>query len=753
MASKCNDAFQFESIISGLRDRVAILPIVLLLWSLSLTGELHAEQWTTHTNTSFVSGLASMGNELCAGTSGGAVLWDLATGIPAKITATEGLADQWVKDVYIDASGDHWYGTVAGVQKFDGVDWATYTVANSPLPSDVVYSIVQDLDGAMWFGTSYGCARFDGVDWDVYTDLGGGATNVAVRGIDVDTQNRIWTANNPADFGAPGGVSMFDGGAWTRHDPDPDTMGQYNLSLIVDSNDQVWVGSWTNWVFVYDGSSWTHYDSSNSGLIGRSIESFGLDSDNYVWIGNRNSNTTGGATRYDGSTWVSYTPSNSGMPDKYVYAIAASGDTVFFGTGANSIASFDGVTWRSLAYPGEPHSNWITSSTQGTLGAINGVFFGTDHYGVAVYDDGAWSSYTSLNSGLVDDFVNDLYLEDGILWVACQYTGVHKFNGSSWQNYNTGNSGLLGDIALSVDMDSQGVLWMGTAGWDGPMEQNGALAKFDGTTWTNYYLSNSGLIDDDNLKVAVDSDDIIWVGTEEGLSRFDGISDWTSYHTGNSGLVENHVKAIAFAANGDKWFGTLGGISRLRSGSWTSFTQADGLPSNEVRDINVSGETVWVATAAGAASYVEGEGWTAYTQTDGLGDNDVRSVEVLGGETIFFGTDESGISILELNPTGLSEPQEGESVARILVESWPNPFNPSTRISFKLPEAGRAALSIYDVSGGHVATLADGVFEAGKHALTWNGRSQEGRELPSGMYFVRVMSGSMVTTGKITLIK
>ena len=54
-------------------------------------------------------------------------------------------------------------------------------------------------------------ARFDGTTWSVFTNLGGGATNVSVRGIGVDSSNRIWTANNPHVFGNAGGVSMYDG--------------------------------------------------------------------------------------------------------------------------------------------------------------------------------------------------------------------------------------------------------------------------------------------------------------------------------------------------------------------------------------------------------------------------------------------------------------------------------------------------------------------------------------------------------------
>ncbi|MCD4747895.1 MAG: hypothetical protein K8R59_00865 [Thermoanaerobaculales bacterium] len=621
------------------------LMIVICLCS----GTVPAQTWTTYTETSFVGGIAADGNDVWAGTDGGLLHWDIASATYQKYTTSEGLADQWVKDVLIDSVGDLWIGTKAGVQHFDGTTWTTYDTSNSPLPNDIVYAITEDLDGDMWFGTAYGCAELSGASWTVFTDLGGGATNVAVRGIDVDSSNQIWTANNPSDYGDPGGVSMYDGATWTRLDPDPDSIGQYFLSLIVDDSDNVWAGSWTNWVFVYDGAVWAHYDSANSELVGKNIEAFEVDSSGTVWIGNHESfgsPAPQGMTTFDGSTWTTYTPANSGLPESFVYSISSTGANLYFGTGGMWTAGFDGTTWEYFEPSNEPHCNWITAIDEGEVGALpSALYFGTEFYGVAVLSGGAWSSYWTGNSGLGDNSVNDVHVDDGTLWVGCQYSGLWEYDGTTWVGYDPSNSDLLGDIVLSVDTDSTGVVWLGNAGWDGPYEQNGAVARFDGASWTSYYLANSSLIDDDNLHVRVAPDDTIWIGTEEGISHFDGVSSWTNYDTTNSGLVEDHVQAIAFDSSDGKWFGTRGGISYLDgTGAWTSYTTADGLPSNEIRDIAIadSGE-VWVATNAGAA-VLNGSSWTAVTQTDGLADNDVTAIASGSDGLLWFGTDRSGIS-------------------------------------------------------------------------------------------------------------
>ncbi len=725
--------------------------VFLIGFSFSIAG---AGAWHTYTDASYVSGLAVSGEDLWGGTDGGVLKWDLVSETYIKYTATEGLADQRVKDVMIDDSGNLWFGTVEGVQRFDGSSWTTYNTSNSPLPNDTVFSLAQDQDGTLWFGTAYGCASFDGVDWQVFTDLGGGATNVAVRGIDVDSQNRIWTANNPDSYGDPGGVSVYDGISWTRHNPDPSDIGQYFLSLAVDDNDNVWAGSWTNWAFMYGGSSWTHFDSGNSALVGTQIECVEIENGTVVWIGTHAPNptpTTGGVARFDGSHWTSYTPANSGLPDRYIYAIAAGEGTVYFGTGSTGCASFDGLAWGYYETSNEPHTNWITSIEEGSLGLDDiCLYFATDHYGIAVLDRQTWSSYTSYNSDLGDDYVNDVHVAGGVLWAACQFTGAWTFDGLGWENYSSSAGDLLGDIILSADSDSHGDIWLGTSGWDGPMGQDGAVSRFNGSSWTHYYLENSGLIDDDGLEVAVDATDMIWIGTEEGVSKFDGVSTWTSYHTGNSGLIENHVQAIAFDSQNAKWFATRGGVSQLAGATWTSYTTADGLPSNVIRDIAVADDDlIWVATDAGAARLEHDRGWVAYPQGEGLGDNNLTAIGVGSQGPVWFGTRRSGISSYDEAGAGIESPDSPCSLAGQGVLVSPNPFRTSVVISYALPGQSAMHVSIYDTAGRLVRQLRSG---AGR-SICWDGRTSGREPAARGVYFYRIDGGDVGLGGKLLLLR
>jgi DNA-binding beta-propeller fold protein YncE len=82
-----------------------------------------------------------------------------------------------------------------------------------------------------------------------------------------------------------------------------------------------------------------------------------------------------------------------------------------------------------------------------------------------------------------------------------------------------------------------------------------------------------------------------------------------------------------------------------------------------------------------------------------------------------------------------------ESLGLTVAPSAPNPFRPSTRIDFTLPEAGWTRVTVIDVTGRLVVTLADRRLDAGPHRVVWDGRASDGRPVPAGVYFARVESG------------
>jgi hypothetical protein len=83
-----------------------------------------------------------------------------------------------------------------------------------------------------------------------------------------------------------------------------------------------------------------------------------------------------------------------------------------------------------------------------------------------------------------------------------------------------------------------------------------------------------------------------------------------------------------------------------------------------------------------------------------------------------------------------------------LAQNYPNPFNPSTTIKFQMPSKGFVKLKIYDMIGREIATLVDGFQEAGTHDVKFDASN-----LPSGIYFYRITTGTYGATKKLVLIK
>ncbi len=88
-----------------------------------------------------------------------------------------------------------------------------------------------------------------------------------------------------------------------------------------------------------------------------------------------------------------------------------------------------------------------------------------------------------------------------------------------------------------------------------------------------------------------------------------------------------------------------------------------------------------------------------------------------------------------------------------LEQNYPNPFNPSTTVRFTLPVAERVSLRVYDVSGRLVRTLIEGAYPAGTAEIMWDGRSDGGAVVASGVYFCTLSWGNFSKTVRMTLLK
>ena len=83
----------------------------------------------------------------------------------------------------------------------------------------------------------------------------------------------------------------------------------------------------------------------------------------------------------------------------------------------------------------------------------------------------------------------------------------------------------------------------------------------------------------------------------------------------------------------------------------------------------------------------------------------------------------------------------------------PNPFNPTTRLSFMLAGDGPVEIALFDLRGQRVCTLFDGERAAGPQAVTWDGRDAAGRPLASGVYVCRLTAGREQRVQRLALVR
>jgi len=157
-----------------------------------------------------------------------------------------------------------------------------------------------------------------------------------------------------------------------------------------------------------------------------------------------------------------------------------------------------------------------------------------------------------------------------------------------------------------------------------------------------------GLPQNSILSLIQTRDGYIWLGTQSGLVRFDGVT-FKIYNQWNTrGLKNDRILALYEDRNGALWVGTKGGgVSRLKDGEWTAFTTGNGLANNTVSAITGEKDILWIGTGNGLNRLEKG-GIQTYTLGGGFPGQAVTALAVSRDGTLWIGTG-SGLNRMKNN--------------------------------------------------------------------------------------------------------
>jgi ligand-binding sensor domain-containing protein len=331
------------------------------------------------------------------------------------------------------------------------------------------------------------------------------------------------------------------------------------------------------------------------------------------------------ALPYVYTEWKQFTVKD-GLPNDHVFAVKVDGDKVWVGT-ENGLARIDKETGAIRSWGEEDGLPFRVVSALDVDPKTGDVWLGLFGGGLARFSAGRFDHWHQLNSGLVNDVVYGVALENDNVWAATT-AGASRYNTKTgeWTIYTEKNAPMEEIWNYGVSYDD-GTVYLGVWG-------SGVL-EFDVATerWKDH-LDPDGemeidLYRDDGIVHVITTgtshvDDTLWVSTYFGSSRYDG-RHWRGYFAHECGLPSDFANAVQGRSADEAWFATdkgLGVLTDFESNTWVTYiregqagkavvargaevleTIETGLtiPHNYVLWVELDGKDAWIGTSKGLA--------------------------------------------------------------------------------------------------------------------------------------------------------
>ncbi len=217
----------------------------------------------------------------------------------------------------------------------------------------------------------------------------------------------------------------------------------------------------------------------------------------------------------------------------------------------------------------------------------------------------------------------------GKIWFGGYFFGIAILDGSNWAYLNTVD-GLYSDVVRSLYKDSEDKIWIGTQEGLNYYE-NGAINKIQ-----------TNLVGSSVSSITQDLDNDLWFATYSGIERFNGLN-WNHFDELN-GINDDFIEEVATDQNGIVWIATINGISSYDGNTWTNYVGLYDFSANELDDEYIpslmidSDNNLWAITWGGGVLKYDGMNWSQITMDDGLSSNFGRAILEDDNGNILVGT-------------------------------------------------------------------------------------------------------------------
>lgn len=728
--------------------------------------------WHVYLNGNQINALTARGEDIWAATGGGAVCLRADGNFQQWNRARQGLLSDSVDVIALDHQNRLWLGTErAGISILDpsSEKWTPLTSLSEPIPGDQIQAVrisgTAEAETTL-VGTALGFALFvNGESRDVClqgVDICGLPSN-DVRDLLV-LGDSLWIAT------AGGAVVRYPAQkekGWRQHS---DGLGSTNLLHLARADSLYASGATALWVWRESQKVWTPARDPEGALPAGFRPTAMLTYRDTLWVAGTAQNLSNGGVfrRVQGV----FRRVGQALPEVTSLARTTSGK-LYLGQADplevnDGIWSLEGTQWVRHHMPGpsvragyvamrfdDGGALWLSSVQKGTPPMISRL------------QDDQWSFFPG-GQGRSNQSTYDIVEARGSLWLAhccCggalddQVCGMEKtkLDGSSPSLWPVIGNGW------TLDLDSKGYLWVGTNNHE-PTRQHGIFRiNMADSTWVQVTHEGTPSLVSDNISAVRVQGRIVWVGyVQNGLSRWDLGPDgqplttddqWTSYTAADNNLINDSVTRIEIAPDGRIWIGTDGGLSIFNGASFTNVGPGFGqLPAGHVNAVvPTDDDGAWVATKEGGLTHMIPQQF-GYTFDD-YGAPDIPNPSI---EDMTFGPD--GRTLWLATDRGLARfsPQQPSSGAGGQVSAVPNPFryNCSKDGAIKLFGAGGTASGVVcDLSGRVVARFENrSSDDLARSEAVWNGRvgSRDGAGggafAAPGLYIIRASSPTGVHT-------